>query len=126
MRAIYREYEKSGQSPHAVLIADRMSVSKPAVSKMLKKLSERKLLKAQPYSKISLTAKGLKAAQNLTYKHRIIEVFLSDVLRVDKERVHDEAHVLEHAFSDTTIKKLAAFLNDPTVSPHGRKIPKPK
>lgn len=62
----------------------------------------------------------------MTYKHRIIEVFLNDVLKVPKNKIHEEAERLEHAVSDDVIKRLAKFLEHPTSDPHGSDIPKIK
>jgi len=126
LRAIYNIYEKNDQNVSSVEIADSLCISKPAVSKMLKKLVGQKLIKMKPYSNIVLTAKGLKEAKKLTRKHRVIEVFLVDILKIQKNKIHEEAHKMEHAFSDNTIKKLARFLNNPKFSPTGRSIPKLK
>ncbi len=60
----------------------------------------------------------------MTYKHRLIEVFLHQALKLPKELVHAEAERLEHAFSDEAIERLATFLNHPTHDPHGSLIKK--
>ena len=122
LRTIYGLYKKNMQHATSVEVADCLEVSKAAVSKMLKRLSIKKLIKIYPYSKIILTAKGLKEAKKLTSKHRIIEVFLVDILKINKDKMHEEAHRLEHSFSDESIKKLARFLNNPKFSPRGNKI----
>jgi DtxR family Mn-dependent transcriptional regulator len=101
-----------------------MKVSKPAVSEMLRKLLNDNYIKMAPYSEIMLTQKGIKAAKELTFKHRIIEVFLKDVLKISKNNIHEEAHRLEHAFSNEAIKNLSKFLNNPKYSPEGKIIPK--
>jgi len=126
LRAIYYLYEKNDRSVNSVAIADCLGISKAAVSKMLKKLVKQKLIKMQPYSSVFFTSKGIKKAKILTYKHRIIEVFLVDVLKMKKHKMHEEAHKLEHAFSDGTIKKLAKFLNNPKSCPGGKSIPEVK
>ncbi len=125
LRAIYDLYENSrDKSIVSTEIARHMGVSKAAVSKMLRKMTAVNLVKMSPYSKIRLTAGGLREARKLTYKYRIVEVFLLDVLKVDRRKIRQEAHDLEHCFSDQTIKKLAGFLGDPEVCPCGHKIPK--
>ena len=124
LRAIYLVMEKTkGDSVKSVDIADSLGVSKPAVSKMLKKMQESGLIENNPYSSVKLTDSGYCVAQNLTHKHRLIEVFLRDILLVDMDKIHDEAHKMEHAFSDDTIEKLGAFLNNPKYCPNGKEIP---
>ena len=123
LRAIYNLYEIDKTNIFSVKVAKRLGVSKPAVSKMLKSLAIKKLIKLKPYSSIKFTTKGKKEAIKLTYKHRLIEVFLVDVLKIKKENMHKEAHKLEHAFSDQVIKKLANFLNNPKFCPNGKHIP---
>jgi len=91
---------------------------------MSKRLVQLGLIKMKPYSGLAFTAKGLTEARRLTFKHRVIEVFLRDMLNVKKSRVHEEAHRLEHAFSDQAIKKLAYFLGNPVRCPYGKRIPK--
>ena len=124
LRAIYLVMEKTNdKTAKSVDIAESLGVSKPAVSKMLKKLQDDGLISTNPYSSVSLTISGQCLAQNLTHKHRLIEVFLKDILHVDMERIHDEAHKMEHAFSDDTIEKLGIFLKNPEYCPNGKKIP---
>lgn len=124
LRAIYYLREKTGrQETNSVDIANSLNISKAAVSKMLKKLAARGVVRMRPYSSICLTKKGFKTAANLTYKHRMIEVFLVNILKVKKKDIHQEAHNLEHAFSDRVVKKLARFLNYPKICPSGKIIP---
>jgi len=123
LRAIYNLYEKNKQNVISVDVANYLNISKSAVSKMFKKLLKQKLIKMSPYSSIKFTTKGLREAKELTRKHRVIEVFLVNILKVKKNKMHGEAHKLEHAFSDKSIKKLATFLNNPKFCPNGKKIP---
>ena len=123
LRTIYNLYEENKQIITSVDVANGLKISKPAVSKMLKKILKQKLIKMKPYSSIKFTAKGLREAKKLTYKHRIVEVLLLNILKVKKNKMHEEAHKLEHAFSDESINKLATFLNNPKFCPNGKKIP---
>ena len=75
------------------------------------------------YSSIKLTARGRKVAQAITFKHRILEVFLHSTLKIPRGKVHAEAHRLEHGVSDEVAKKLHRFLGSPKRDPHGMKIP---
>lgn len=123
VRAIYL-LSKDGSDPGIVAIADRLGLSKSTVSERVKELTTAGLTYSEPYSAISLTNAGKKLAKQLTFKHRLIEVFLHDTLQVPKEHVHTEAEKLEHAFSDEVIARLDAFLNHPTHDPHGSPITK--
>ncbi|MDD3007092.1 MAG: metal-dependent transcriptional regulator [Candidatus Pacebacteria bacterium] len=127
LRAIYSLFEKSGdEGVSSVDIATEMKISKAAVSKMLKKLDEAHLIKMTPYSSFKFLAKGKREAEKVIYKRRIVEVFLLEVLKVDRDKISAEAHALEHSFSDDSIKRLAKLLGDPEVCPCGNKIPKIK
>lgn len=125
LRAIYILQLETGEAG-VTQIAMRLGLSKSTVSGRLKDLAEAGLVKADTYAQVSLTAKGKDLGQKLTFKHRIIEVFLNTVLKIPKDRVHDEAEKLEHAFSDEVIQKLEKFLKHPTSDPHGAPIPKIK
>ncbi len=123
LRAIYQIIEQEKERKvKSVDIAARLNISKAAVSKMLKILQSQGFVSIELYSKVNLTKKGLMAAQKLTYKYGVIEVFLKNVLKVDKESIKEEAHRLEHAFSDETIKKLVEFLNNSKVCSCGKEI----
>jgi DtxR family Mn-dependent transcriptional regulator len=62
-------------------------------------------------------------ALNVLRKHRLVETFLVNVLKMDWSRVHEEAERLEHAISDEVLDRLDALLGHPTVDPHGDPIP---
>ncbi len=122
LRAVYHLMEENDKV-RSVDLADYLNVTKPSVSEMLKELGNEGLIEHKKYSKVKLTAKGHKIAKNLTSKHRLIEKFLKDMLKINKEDVHDEAHRLEHAFSDDSIDKLRKLLGNPKTDPHGKPIP---
>jgi len=122
LRGIYHLREENNEV-RSVDLADYLNVTKPSVSEMLKELSKEGLIGYKPYSKVKLTRKGHKIAQKLTSKHRIIERFLKDMLKVNVKKIHEEAHRLEHAFSDDSIEKLRRLLGNPKEDPHGKPIP---
>ncbi len=127
MRTIYSLYERlddKDQGIKSIDIANAMKISKPSVSSMIRKLVSHGYIKAKPYSKIHLTSFGFTEARKIMHKHRVIEVFLCDVLGYGDQEVHDEAHRLEHAFSDETIARLDRHLKKPGSSPLGKKIPR--
>ncbi len=125
VRAIYI-LQESGQDTGVTHIADRLHLSKSTVSERVKGLVKDGLVENTPYAQVKLTEEGLYIGKKLTYKHRIIEVFLSQVLGVSNEKVHEEAEKLEHACSDDVIQRIAKLLNYPTTDPHGSIIPEIK
>jgi len=121
LRAIYCIAEKNNGNVRSVDIVKSLKISKSAISEMLKKLRLEGYVTMNP--KIVLSNKGFEEAQKLTYKHRISELFLKNVLKVDLKDVHEEAHRLEHALSDNVVKKMAEFLKNPSSCPCGHEIP---
>ena len=124
LRAIFVLRERNQGKVRANQVCKVLGLSKSTVSERLHELMNQKLIKPSFYSSIKFTKKGYIAAKNLTYKHRLIEVFLNRTLKMGKNQVHAEAHKLEHAFSDKVIKRLAKFLHNPKKDPHGELIPK--
>ena len=122
IRMIYLLSLQKVDGVRSVDIADRLLLSKSTVSESLRELSRQKLVIYKKYSCIRLTKKGRLLGNRLTYKHRIIEVFLHRTLGIPVASVHKEADKLEHGFSDEVISKLAAFLNLPDQDPHGKAI----
>ena len=104
-------------------LAHYLNVSKPSVSEMVQELDKEGLISYKKYSKLRFTAKGKKIAQKLTSRHRLIELFLRNILKIKSKNIHYEAHKLEHAFSDESITKLRKMLGNPKKDPHGKPIP---
>ncbi|HCH80417.1 MAG TPA: metal-dependent transcriptional regulator [Acidimicrobiaceae bacterium] len=102
-------------------IAERMEVSRPAVSEMVKRLEAEGLIEAG--RKISLTEKGTHLAETVVRRHRLAECFLTDILGLSWADAHQEAGKWEHIISPTVEKAMTARLNDPTTCPHGNPIP---
>ena len=105
-------------------LAHYLNVSKPSVSEMVKELNREGLISHKRYSSLNFTPKGRKIAKKLTSKHRLIELFLKKILKISPKNVHEEAHRLEHAFSDTSIEKIRKLLGNPKKDPHGKPIPR--
>ena len=104
-------------------IAERLALSAAAVTAMVKRLAQQKLLHHEPYYGVRLTAAGELAALRVIRRHRILELFLAEVLGYEWDRVHEEAERLEHAVSDHMIERLAHLLGEPERDPHGSVIP---
>jgi len=93
----------------SVDISRKLGISKPSVSEMLRKLTKLRLVKFKPYSKVELTKNGKIEARKIIKKHEIIEKFAG---KIGHKKPHEEAHILEHYFSDEMIKKLDNFLTE--------------
>lgn len=123
IRAIYLLQEK-GSEPGIIQISKKLNLSKSTVSERIKELTVDGLTISKPYSTVSLTKQGLELGKKMTYKHRLIEVFLHQTLKLPEDKIHQEAERLEHAFSDEAIELLDNFLKHPTHDPHGSPIKK--
>jgi DtxR family transcriptional regulator, Mn-dependent transcriptional regulator len=104
-------------------IAERLQLTAAAVTAMVKRLADQKLLRHEPYYGVTLTATGELAALRIIRRHRVLELFLSEILGYSWEAVHEEAERLEHAASDELIQRLARLLGEPDRDPHGSVIP---
>ncbi len=91
-------------------ISKYMGVAPASVTEMLKVLSREGLVNYEKYRGVSLTEKGIKDAKSLRRKHHIMERFLTDVLDVDPESAHGEAHAIEHALSDEAASKMCRLI----------------
>lgn len=122
IRAVYRLEEDGGV--RIIDISHYLHLARSTVSERVHDLEKARLIKSDRSGGITLTKRGHLLAEHLTYKHRLIEVFLHKILHVDPKNVHAEAHKLEHAFSDDIITRLAKFLGNPKEDPHGKRIRK--
>lgn len=104
-------------------IAERLGLSAAAVTAMVKRLAEQRLLRHEPYYGVRLTPVGELGALRIIRRHRVLELFLTEILGYEWDRVHDEAERLEHAASDELIERLAKLLGEPERDPHGSAIP---
>ena len=104
-------------------IAERLGLSAAAVTAMVKRLAENDLLRHEPYYGVRLTPAGELASLRIIRRHRVLELFLTEKLGYEWDRVHDEAERLEHAASDELIERLARLLGEPERDPHGSAIP---
>src|SRR5687768_9506322 len=122
LKTIY-SLSKRDQAASTSAIADRLGIAAGSVTGMLKRLAEQQLVEHVPYYGARLTDRGEREAVRLIRRHRILEMFLVQVLGYTWDRVHEEADRLEHAVSDELIDRMAQVLGSPTVDPHGAPIP---
>jgi DtxR family Mn-dependent transcriptional regulator len=102
-------------------IAERLQVSRPAVSEMIRKLEAERLITND--GAIELTDQGLELAQRVVRRHRLAERFLTDVLQLSWAEAHHEAGKWEHIMSANVEDAIDRLLGSPTTCPHGNPIP---
>jgi len=102
-------------------IAKYFKIAPASVTEMLKKLAEKGYINYSPYHGSTLTQKGLQEAQKITRKHRLLEKFLADVLRISDDKVHTQACQMEHDLSDEAEESLCRFLKHPDKCPDDNK-----
>ena len=103
-------------------IARCMKVAPASVTEALQTLADKGFVHYEPYKGANLTGQGREMARKVKRRHRLLEVFLSDVLHINGENVHDEACKMEHTLSDETECALCKMLNAPARCPHGSLI----
>jgi DtxR family Mn-dependent transcriptional regulator len=122
VKAIYALEARHGAVSTNAL-ADRLGVSAPAVSAMVKKLAALGYARHSRYRGVRLTSSGRRVALEVLRHHRLLETYLVEELGVPWDRVHAEAEVLEHVLSEGLEERIAAKLGEPTRDPHGDPIP---
>jgi DtxR family Mn-dependent transcriptional regulator len=122
-KAIYVLETRAGEPVSTTALAERLRVTPGSVSAMVKKLDELELVTHTPYRGVRLTPQGRRTALEVIRHHRLLELFLAEVLEMPWDRVHEEAEVLEHVLSTELEEIIAAKLGNPTRDPHGDPIP---
>jgi DtxR family Mn-dependent transcriptional regulator len=115
---------RNGSSANTSEISRTMKIAPASVTEMLKKLAEKGYVKYSPYHGTTLTDDGRRIAEKVTRKHRLLERFLHDVLKIDNVKVHSQACEMEHSLSDDAEESLCRFLKHPDQCPDdGKEIP---
>jgi DtxR family Mn-dependent transcriptional regulator len=104
-------------------LASALNVTPGTATTMVKTLAESGLVEYEPYAGVALTKAGQKLAALVTRRHRLIELFLVQVMGYSWDEVHDEAEHLEHTVSDRLVDRMDAMLGRPETDPHGDPIP---
>jgi DtxR family transcriptional regulator, Mn-dependent transcriptional regulator len=104
-------------------LAQRLGISSPSVSEMVTRLSAQGLVEHDRYRGQQLTKEGRKVALELVRHHRLLEMFLVQVLGYSWDEVHDEAERLEHVISERMEQRIFDLLGRPELDPHGHVIP---
>ncbi len=123
LKAIYHLGRDAKGAISTNAIAEVMATKASSVTDMIKKLADKGLVKYKRYQGANLTEDGRLYAISVIRKHRLWELFLVEKLNFSWDEVHDVAEQLEHVKSDKLIEELDAFLDFPSVDPHGDPIP---
>jgi DtxR family transcriptional regulator, Mn-dependent transcriptional regulator len=103
-------------------LARAMQLSAPTVHEMIGRLERDGYITRASDRSISFTASGAEHAEGIVRRHRLIERFLTDVLGVPWDEVHEEAERLEHAMSPVLEQRMRAAIGDANTCPHGHPI----
>ena len=104
-------------------VAEKLSVTPGTATTMMNQLEKKGLVEYRPRRGVRLKEEGRKAAMQVLRRHRLIETFLVEVMKLDWAEVHEDAEVLEHVVSDRLLRRMDEMLHHPTHDPHGAPIP---
>ncbi len=104
-------------------LAGRVGITPGTATAMVKTLAGSGLVDYEPRGGVRLTDEGRNLALHVLRRHRLIELFLVEVLGLDWSHVHEEAEELEHAISDKVLDRIDTVLGRPDFDPHGDPIP---
>ena len=113
---------EAGLPMTAANVARAMQLSPPTVHEMLRRLERDGYITRGEDKLISFTDSGREHAEGIVRRHRLIERFLTDVLGIPWDEVHEEAERLEHAMSPVLEERMMAAIGDATTCPHGHPI----
>jgi DtxR family Mn-dependent transcriptional regulator len=103
-------------------VARAMQLSPPTVHEMIGRLERDGYITRSPSKQLEFTEHGLEHAEGIVRRHRLIERFLTDVLGIPWDDVHEEAERLEHAMSPVLEQRMLAAIGDAKTCPHGHPI----
>ena len=122
LESIYK-ISQSEESVKTSRISKDLGITAASVSEMLKRLDKMDYVEYSQYKGAKLTGKGLKIAKNITRKHRLLERFLHDILKLKDHFLHDQACEMEHTLSDDAERALCQVLEHPDKCPGDSVIP---
>ncbi len=103
-------------------ISRHLNIAPASVTEMVKKLSSDGYVNYLPHQGVTLTRQGYEIAEKMTRKHRLLERFLHDVLKIGNEKVHKEACAMEHALSDEAERAMCQTLQAPDQCPDDKQV----
>jgi DtxR family transcriptional regulator, Mn-dependent transcriptional regulator len=113
---------QNGQSATTSAISKRLNIAPASTTEMLRKLADEDYVNYSPYQGVTLTSKGLGIGERITRKHRLLERFLHDTLKIGNDKVHTEACAMEHSLSDEAERALCQALKVPDRCPDDEKL----
>ena len=114
--------EEAGLPMTGANIARAMQLSPPTVHEMVGRLIDDGYVERKPDKSLDFTESGREHASHIVRRHRMIERFLTDVLGIPWDEVHEEAERIEHAMSPVLEERMRAAIGDATTCPHGHPI----
>ena len=114
--------EEAGLPMTGANIARAMQLSPPTVHEMVGRLVADGYVERNPDKSLAFTESGREHASYIVRRHRMIERFLTDVLGIPWDEVHEEAERIEHAMSPVLEEKMRLAIGDATTCPHGHPI----
>lgn len=124
LKRIYLEQQAAPEARVATgQIAQSLSVTPGTATAMIKTLADSGLVDHEPYAGVRLTIAGKELATRVIRRHRLVELFLVEVMGMNWSEVHAEAEILEHAVSERLIERIDSMLGRPASDPHGDPIP---
>ncbi|MDR7353994.1 metal-dependent transcriptional regulator [Corynebacterium felinum] len=123
LKSIWDIVERTGSPAQLGVIAATVGQKTPTASEAIKRLAAKGLVEHEKYAGVVLTPEGNKVAVAMVRRHRLIEMFLVEIMGYGWDEVHDEADLLEHSVSDQFLHRVDQMLGFPTRDPHGDPIP---
>ena len=103
-------------------LARAMQLSAPTVHEMVGRLERDGYITRTAGRAIEFTPEGREHAERIVSRHRMIERFLTDVVGVPWDDVHEEAEKLEHAMTPRFEAYVRTSVGDAKTCPHGHPI----
>ena len=104
-------------------VGEGVGTSLPSVGGMIRRMVRQGLLKTEPNKVLVLTGEGRRSAESIVRRHRLAERMVVDLLGLELQKAHVEAHLLEHAISPQLEEKIVDRLGNPSTCPFGHPIP---
>ncbi len=122
LEVLYRQGRNKNQVSNKI-ISEELGIAPGSVTQMLKKLENLGYINYESYKGATLTDNGMKIGQLIIRKHTILELLLTDILKIKQENVHEQACDMEHALSDEALKSLCLMLHQPDSNSASKLIP---
>lgn len=124
IKVIYRYQVEDGKETVSTKdISEALDISAASVTSMIKRIAKMGLAEYKSHQGVKLTDAGKKVALEIVRHHRLLELYLSEIMGYSWDEVHDEAEHLEHHISEQFEDTISEMLGHPQYDPHGDPIP---